>query len=434
MNQDDVPLWTDALALAILGIVNFLSGSYESAILQASRSRIYRALENRRLPASSFLTRAASDDPSILMRTDLLYVVSTALFMCYGLWMLIRGEGEPVFAEFVHVSVVLAIGLILIRMAANPVGDYFAERLVINAALPMSLLTTPFWPLAWLALAAERVVTRAFGVEREDEEDEREADVIDAVSDGQLDGVVEDGQKEMIEGIFEFKDSDVADIITPRTEMTTVNAEAPLSEAIALAMDKGYSRLPAFKGNRDNIVGIFYVRDVLRHWNKPPEDRPPLMDILRPPLYVPETKRIPELLAEMRRGQSHMAVVLDEYGGTAGLVTIEDVLEEIVGDIQDEFDANATDKEGKIRRIDDFTLIADGYAHVDEVNKMLGVSLIPDDDDYETVAGFVLDIFGHIPKIGESFVYEEQLNVRVIQADERRVRKVRLQLTESAEA
>ncbi|MCD7897782.1 MAG: hemolysin family protein, partial [Planctomycetaceae bacterium] len=376
MNQDDVPLWTDALTLAILGIVNFLSGSYESAILQASRSRIYRALENRRLPASSFLARAASDDPSILMRTDLLYVVSTALFICYGLWMLIRGEGEPVFAEFVHTSVILSVGLILIRMAANPVGDYFAERLVINAALPMSLLTTPFWPLAWLALAAERVVTRAFGVEREDEEDEREADVIDAVSDGQLDGVVEDGQKEMIEGIFEFKDSDVADIITPRTEMTTVNAEAPLSDAIALAMDKGYSRLPAFKGNRDNIVGIFYVRDALRHWNKPPEERPPLMDILRPPLYVPETKRIPELLAEMRRGQFHMAVVLDEYGGTAGLVTIEDVLEEIVGDIQDEFDANATEKGGKIRRIDDVTLIADGYAHVDEVNKMLGVSLI----------------------------------------------------------
>ena len=434
MSPDDVPLWAEGLALAFFGLVNFLSGSYESALLSASRSRINKALESRRLRGSSFLARAAQNDPSILMRVDLLYVFSTALVIAYGLWTQVRSEDHTALGPFARVTVGYLAILFLIRMAANPVGDYFAERLVVGAALPMSFLTAPFIPLAWLAVAAERVVIRAVGVEEEDAEDEREAEVIDAVSDGQLDGVVEDNQKEMIEGIFEFKDSDVADIIVPRTAMTSVNAESDLSDAIALAMEKGYSRLPAYKGNRDNIVGIFYVRDALRHWEKPPGERPPLAEILRPPLFVPETKLIPELLAEMRRGESHMAVVLDEYGGTAGLVTMEDVLEEIVGDIQDEFDSKATDSDGKVRKVDDYTLIADGHAHVSEINKMLGDDVIPEDDDYETAAGFVLDNLGHIPKNGESFVYDEKLTVRVLQADERRVRRVRLQMAERVEA
>ncbi len=180
-------------------------------------------------------------------------------------------------------------------------------------------------------------------------------------------------------------------------------------------------------------MGIFYVRDALRHWNKPPDERPPLADVLRPPLFVPETKLIPDLLAQMRGGESHMAVVLDEYGGTAGLVTMEDVLEEIVGDIQDEFDSREAGNDGRARKMDDHTVIADGHAHVSEINKMLGDDVIPEDDDYETAAGFVLDNLGHIPKIGESFVYDGKVGVRVLQADERRVRRIRFQMTGSAE-
>jgi CBS domain containing-hemolysin-like protein len=430
MSQDAIPLWAESLALFVFGFLNFLSGAYESALLSASRSRINKALEARRLPAKSFLARATQNDPSITMRVELLSIFSTVLLMAYGLWMLAKG-GEPVgFAPFCRAALIYAVAVFLIRMAANPVGDYFAERLVVVAALPMAALTAPFIPLAWLAGAAERIVIRAVGVPEEDEDDERAAEVIDAVSDGQLDGVVEDGQKEMIEGIFEFKDSDVADIIVPRTEMTSVNAEAGLSDAVELAMEKGYSRMPAYKGNRDNIVGIFYVRDALRHWNKPPDERPPLADVLRPPLFVPETKLIPDLLAQMRGGESHMAVVLDEYGGTAGLVTMEDVLEEIVGDIQDEFDSREADNDGKVRKMDENTVIADGHAHVSEINKMLGDDVLPEDDDYETAAGFVLDNLGHIPKIGENFVYDGKVSVRVLQADERRVRRVRFQMRE----
>ncbi|MCL2001220.1 MAG: hemolysin family protein [Planctomycetes bacterium] len=433
MTQVNFPAWTEALGFTVFAVFTLLSGAYESALLSASRSKIKKTSERESGHASAFLNKVASDDPSVMMRVKLLYVFTTAMFMVYGLWEAARSNSAMLFGNYLKGASMLLFALFLIRMTANSIGDYFAERLVVGAAFPIAVMTVPFLPLAWLALAAERVFIRAAGVEGENEEEELEAEVIDAVSDGQLDGVVVDGQKEMIEGIFEFKDADVADVIVPRTGMISVDVDAPLSEAIALAIEKGYSRLPAYRGNRDHIVGIFYVRDALRHWDTPKEKLPLLADIVRPPLFVPETKRIPELLAEMRRGQSHMAVVLDEYGGTAGLVTMEDVLEEIVGDIQDEFDSQAAYSDGKVRRLEDHSLLADGNAHVAEINKLLGQTIIPEDDDYETAAGFVLDNLGHIPKAGESFDYEEKLNVRVLQADERRVKRVKLQLLREPE-
>ncbi len=146
--QDAIPAWAESLAPFVFGFLNFLSGAYESALLSASRSRINKAIETRRLPAKSFLARAAQNDPSIMMRTELLSIFSTALVMACGLWTLAKG-GEPVaFAPFCKAALMYAVVLFLIRMAANPVGDYFAERLVIGAALPMAALTAPFIPLA----------------------------------------------------------------------------------------------------------------------------------------------------------------------------------------------------------------------------------------------------------------------------------------------
>jgi CBS domain containing-hemolysin-like protein len=420
-------------ALVLLAGINLFSAAYGTALLGASRFRIRQALESGKPPASAFLVQAAEDNPSVPMRVDLLYIFSSVAFTCWLLREMTPADRPPSPIRYLEGAGLALLLLFLVRLAASPLGERFCEKLVVRAALPMAALSAPFLPLVWPALAAGRVFARAAGVENADPEGDREAEVIDAVSDGQLDGVVEDGQKEMIEGIIDFKDADVADIIVPRTEMTSVDVDAPVSEAIAIGMAGGFSRLPAYRGNRDNIVGIFHLRDALRHWDKPESERPRLEELVRPPLFVPETKLIPELLAEMRRGESHLAVVLDEYGGTAGLVTMEDVLEEIVGDIQDEYDAKTGRPEDKLRRLDDSSLLADGGAHVAEINKMFSRSLIPEDDDYETVAGFVLDNLGHIPKAGESFVYEDRLRVRVLQADDRRVWRVRLQLVGDGE-
>ena len=427
MKADGVPLWMEWTVLSALALLSALGAAYEYALLSASRSRLNRMLEKKSALVGGFVARAAANDAAIIVRADLLYFVTATAFIVYGLWMFLPDGGGVTFSRYLRLGLPLFASQAAFRGMAYLVGYHYAERFVVALAVPMAVLTLPLAPVASAALWARKVLTRAAGLE-EDVEDEREADVIDAVSDGQLDGVVGDGQKRMIEGIFEFKDADVADIIVPRTEMTTISADTPLSEAVGLAMRKGFSRLPAYRGTRDHIVGIFHIRDAMPYWDKPESGRPSLATLLRPPLFVPETKKIPELLAEMSRGQSHMAVVLDEYGGTAGLVTLEDMLEEIVGDIQDEFDAEDAKSDGEVRRVDDRTLVAEGHVHVADVNKLLGEEIIPEDDDYETVAGFVLDNLGHIPGVGESFTYDGQLLVRVLQADERRVRRVRLRL------
>ncbi|MDR0361724.1 MAG: hemolysin family protein [Planctomycetota bacterium] len=425
MFDDGVPLWLEGIILGVLGLCSLLGGAYEYALMAASRSRIRRRLEKGGAPAPDFLDKAASNDPSVAARADILSSAMSGAFFVYGFWVLLPGGRAPAPVRFFWTSVLLLALQAVIRGFANLLGSHYAERMVVGLALPVAILSLPLSPLSGFALRAKRVFVRVAGIDEEDE-DEREAEVIDAVSDGQLDGVFEPGQTRMIEGIFEFKESDVADIIVPRTEMTVIDADAPLSDALNLAMEKGYSRLPAYKGTRDHIVGIFHIRDALQFWDRPESARPALSSLLRPPLFVPETKRIPELLAEMSRGQSHMAVVLDEYGGTAGLVTMEDVLEEIVGDIQDEFDAGDAGSDGEVREVEPGVFAADGHAHVSDVNKLLGDEILPEDDDFETVAGFVLDNLGHIPAAGESFMYEDKLEVGVLQADERRVRRVRI--------
>lgn len=429
MPIDAVPLWLEILVLGGLAFLCFAAGAYECALWEASRSRIKKRLEKENLKASGFIRRAASNDQTIAARASLLHSLASGAFVVYGLWVSLPA-GQLSFSPYCRIAVVLLAVQAVLMGLAKLVGGHYAEDLVVAAAFPMWILTLPIAWVSTFAVGAGRVFARAFGIHPDDAEEEREAEVIDAVSDGQLDGVVEDGQKEMIEGIFEFKDADVADIIVPRTEMTTVDAGASLSEAVRIALEKGCSRLPAYKGTRDHIVGIFHIRDALAHWDEPESKHPALASLLRPPLFVPETKKIPELLAEMRRGGSHMAVVLDEYGGTAGLVTIEDVLEEIVGDIQDEFDSGDGAVDGEVRRVDEATLVADGHAHVSDVNKLIGETLIPEDDDYETVAGFVLDNLGHIPAASESFDYGDRLGVKVLQADERRVKRVLIRLRE----
>ncbi len=432
MPADDAPLWIEAAVLTALLAFGLLGGAYEYALVEASRTRITNRLLKGGVSAKAFIERAAANDKTISARTGLFHALAAGAFVIYGLWVLLPA-GQLSFSLFCRVGAILLLVQVAVKGVAKLLGEYLAEDLVIKAAPLMRILTLPAAPFAWIAVWGEKTLSRAFDIQADDEDEELEAEVIDAVADGQLDGVVEDGQKEMIEGIFEFKDADVADIIVPRTEMTTVDSGASLTEAVHIALHKGYLRLPAYKGTRDHIVGIFHVRDVLPLWNRPEKECPQLASILRPPLFVPETKKIPELLAEMRRGESHMAIVLDEYGGTAGLVTIEDVLEEIVGDIQDEFDSSEDAAKEEVRRLDDESLEAEGQAHVAEVNKLLGEELIPEDDDYETVAGFVLDNLGHIPEVGETFDCEGKVAVKVLQADERRVRRVHFELLHADE-
>ena len=443
--MNDWPWWIMVGALALAG---GLGGAGETALLTLSRSRLAERVDAR--PKVGWtLGSLMRDLPLARLNAAILHAlgVSGAVVLAVAA---LRAGTAPTDAGAVGCMespllpwgsmVGLFAAVAVWRTAAALAGSQAPESFVLRLAPALWFLTLPVWPLGWLSLRARDFVARGAGHEAADPGDLVEEKVIAAVSDGALEGVVHETQRGMIEGVFDLKDADVADIFTPRTDMVAVDASVPLHEAVRLGLDNGFSRLPAYEGTRDRIVGLFVLRDALAFLEKPMDERPPLVSLLRGAVFVPETKKVADLLRDMQREHYHMAIVLDEYGGTAGLVTIEDVLEEIVGDIHDEFDLPAANLHA-IEAVGENTWNADAALHVGDANAALGADWLPEDDDYETLGGFVLARLGHIPRAGEAFDWRPEdggpaehpnalLRVRVLEADERKVMRVEFRLVD----
>ena len=226
---------------------------------------------------------------------------------------------------------------------------------------------------------------------------------------------IEDEERELIHSIFEFGDTVVREVMVPRTDMVAIRADASLEEALETIVKAGYSRIPIYEGDTDNIVGVLYAKDLLRRSAHERGDN--VQTLGRPPLFVPEQKKVAELLREMQQQRVHMAIVVDEYGGTAGLVTIEDLIEEIVGEIVDEYDQ----EEPLVEPIDEDTMRVDAKMPIDEVNELLGVEL--PHEEWDTVGGLVFGLTGRVPAVGELVRYDS-IEFRTERVTGRRIQKV----------
>ncbi|MEE8143157.1 MAG: hemolysin family protein, partial [Planctomycetota bacterium] len=298
-------------------------------------------------------------------------------------------------------------------------------RQITHSSFPvLNHVEKAFSPLARGFRAFRRALLRFVGNGQEPSEAARAEEVIRAaVEAGEREGVLLAGEKSMIESMLKFHDVEVTEVMTPRTDIACFEASLTIDDVIPKAIACGHSRIPVYRKDIDDIVGVLYVKDLLRYVGDEQQCRMPVEKAVRKVNFVPESKKIGELLAEFRAERFHIAVILDEYGGTSGLVTIEDILEEIVGEIEDEYDAAEM---VVIKRIGSGTFDLDGRAHVDEVSKALGISL-PESNDYDTIAGFVLGSLGRVPKEGEEFQHDS-LRFRITQADERKIKKIRVQI------
>jgi CBS domain containing-hemolysin-like protein len=244
---------------------------------------------------------------------------------------------------------------------------------------------------------------------------------------GEAEGIIEEKEREMIETLVEFSDTRAGEIMTPRTEICGIPVESTVKEARDLIIEEKYSRLPVYRETMDNIEGMIYVRDLLQSWAEGKEDGP-VSEIVRDAFFVPETKTAAELLKSMQINHVQIAVVIDEYGGVAGLVTVEDILEEIVGEIEDE----DTEQDEIIEIIEG----ADGYwdvvgsTEIDKIERLVDLDL--EDDDYTTIAGFVTSEAGYVPKEGEKLSLRG-LDIEVLKADEKKIHLLRLRKVESGE-
>jgi len=245
-----------------------------------------------------------------------------------------------------------------------------------------------------------------------------EEEIQELMNAGEVEGIINEEENEMIRAIFTLRDTIVREIMVPRTDMAYVSADATVREVLATIVECGHSRIPVWDGTLDNIVGLIYAKDFLKYWGMD-DSGVVLRRVMRAPYFVPETKKLEELLHDFKKKRIHIAIVIDEYGGTSGLVTIEDLLEQIVGDIQDEYDL----EEEWLVEEDGGAVMVDARLPIEELEEYFGIEI--ERDKFDTVGGLIFHLTGRIPRTGEE-VESGTIRLVVLAADERKISKVRI--------
>ncbi|WP_308696170.1 HlyC/CorC family transporter [Stomatobaculum longum] len=310
--------------------------------------------------------------------------------------------------------------LVFGEVAPKTMASRNAEQIALRAAGPVKCLMWLFTPLVFVVNNLARLVMKLFGADRPGKRELMTAEELRTIVQvGHEEGVIENSERKMIDNVFDFGDRSARDIMIPRIDMTCIDVEAGYDELMEVVREEKYTRIPVYKESADTIVGILNIKDLLfRAQDKPFR----IAELMRKPLFTYEQKKTSELMVEMRKNYTNLAIVLDEYGVTAGMVTMEDILEEIVGEIRDEYDR---DEEKSIRRIAPNTYLIEGNVKIDDVNEVLQLHLAS--EDYESIGGYVLEQLEHFPKEGEC-VTKGGISFTVTRMEQTRIAEVKLSL------
>lgn len=419
------------LLLVFLTIVNAFFAMSEVAIITLNDTKIERLAETGHKQAAKVL-KLTKDNSGFLatiqvcvtfagflnsafaansFADDLSGVFSTVPFL--------KTIAHPL-ATVIITLLLSFFNLVFGELVPKKVGMQKAEA-VSYKIVDMLLFTGKiFRPFVWLLSITTNAVTRLIGLDPNAEQETlTEEEILMMVDVGGEKGVIEESERNMIANIFEFGDTTVSEIMTHRTEIYGVEIDETVPEICKLTIETGFSRLPVYEEEIDSIVGVLYVKDMLKYVGQSGSEEVKARDVMRETYFIPESKRLDELFDEMTARKQQLAVVVDEYGGTAGIITMEDLIESILGSIQDEYD----DEEDEISKVSENCFTVDGTASVDEVSEMIGYH-IPE-GDYETVAGFIVTTLGMIPSQGENPVVESGCcTFTVSEVEDRRVSKI----------
>ncbi len=326
-------------------------------------------------------------------------------------------------AVFVITLILSYFTLVLGELVPKRLAMKKAESIAMFAAKPLHALSIITAPFVKLLTASTNFFVKLFGVDPHAEEDHvTEEEIRMMVDVGEEKGTIHETEKEMINNIFEFNNKTVSDIMTHRTDIAALSVDASLSSVTSFINSEKYSRIPVYEDSIDNIIGVMHSKYLIQYLtNDNDKANFNLKDMIKQPYFVPASKRTDELFKELQRNKTHLAIIIDEYGGTAGIVTLEDLIEEIVGNIFDEDD----DEERDMEKIDDNTFVIKGYVSLDVVQEALGVNLPT--DDYETLSGFIIGHTGRIPEKGdESTIEFNELVFKIEEVEEKKISKVKV--------
>jgi len=426
-------LFLQLLLLVVLILINSFFAASEMAIISANDNRI-RILAEGGHEKANILIKLMSKPSNFLASIQVGVTLSGLLSSAVASVSLsdrfttaFAGSGvPPALVKVLSVAIITLLlsyfTLVFGELVPKRVAMKNPEKIALRVVGILHGISIVFRPFVSLLSFSTNVVAQLFGVAPGDgQSNVTEEEIRMMVDVCEESGAIEENEKDMINNIFEFNNRTAGEIMTHRTEISAVENTAKLTDIIEIAINEGFSRIPVFEDDLDDIVGIIFVKDLLNFIGKPLDENFDISQIMRPPLIVPETKRCQELFLELTEQKQHMAVVIDEYGGTAGIVTLEDVLESIVGNIQDEYDH----EEDEYAVIDDSTYTIEGTADIAEVERILDVDL--PEGDYDTLGGLIIDRLGRIPKETEHPSVEIKGMIFTVElVEERHIEKVRV--------
>lgn len=406
------------IALSLIAIA--ILSSSESSFIAVNKIRIRHLLEkgdSRAKAVQKILDEHDRFFSAVILSGNLFTVLATSIGTAMALKYF--GDNGIIIATVIMTFLTVVFG----ELAPKTFAVTHSEKVSLLLAMPIAFYIKLTSPLVWIFTVSSNFIIKMFGgKEKAVSPFVTEEEIKTMISIGEEEGTLEEEKKEMLHKVFEFGDKVVTEAMVPRTEIVSIPEESTVGDALKLVSEEGYSRYPVIKESIDNVTGILYVKDILIKMaeGKIQKDLP-ITELVREAYYIPENKMATELLDEMQKNKFQIAIVMDEYGGTAGLITLEDIIEEIVGGLQDEFEAMETEKEVEI--IDERTFIVSGQTGLDEVNELAGVELTS--EDFHTIGGFIFGLFRRLPKIGEQVRYHN-LRFLILEMEDKKISKAKI--------
>jgi len=410
----DTDILLGYVALGISALVLVLVSAAEAGIITISWSRARSHQNGAHRLLQSYIQQRYS-----LLRALSVAATGSVVGGTAAALFVVLHERTWTAANVALVALVSMLALSFLRQSARALAMLSPERTGILLAPVMRVIHALLAPVAWVITLPVMLLFRLTGrepVPPEANPVEELVAVLEGPTNGQDDTLAE--QRRMMRGILDMSDQTVREVMSPRMDIRAVSTEASVGDVLKVATEYGVSRIPLYEESIDHIVGVVYAKDLLAYFLTG-NIQPSLIDIARPPYFVPETKRTAELLADLRRDQVHLAIAVDEYGGTAGVVTVEDLLEEIVGEIRDEHDVGEVD----VQRISDDEVVVDARLALDELGEIFDVEI--ENEDFDTVGGLVFSLLGRLAVPGDTVIDREHgLHLRVISILGRRIKRV----------
>ncbi len=431
MESDTSPIWNQIIILIVLTLVNAFFACAEMAMVSVNKNKIRRLAEDGK--KSAIMVQNFLEEPTKFLSTIQVAITLAGFFSSasaaaglsepLGRWL--ASKKIPYNSQISLISVTLILSyftLVLGELVPKKIALQKPEAISMFCVKPIRIVSVIASPFIRLLTFSTNILTKPFGIkEGNTEEILSREELISLVNEGQMHGVINRKEKEMIHSIMEFDEKTANKVMTPRINVFAIDINEPKEEYLEELLKAKYTRIPVYEDEIDNIIGILFIKDFLKEAVKHGVEKVDIRSIIRKPYLVPENKVVHDLFRELQQSKKQIAVLIDEYGGFSGIVTMEDLVEEVMGDIEDEYDPVNV----KIKKLDDNTYLIDGLVTIDELNNRLDLDL--HSENYDTVSGFLIDHMGRIPQENDDRTIEvDHLVFKLESIKHKRIDKVKL--------